>query len=236
MHCLSKTLQVNALPGHFCTMSHHNISWIHATKWLNDLKNPWSLGYNGPCAMVDSLQLSCQGFVFHYFKFFIQCWDNCKCMDRFVSLTQKAFTKNVVKDVQYLHVSEGKAALISRNLFTKSIMQSSCAKIVKSLIKWNSFQWLNFYFYWMICLCHSCPMLSSHTNTVFPGLDYWANLSDCRGQWEFRPYSGDTLGPSSKKHPLMEAEALVSMPHFYVGSTDIYGNLKVWPNWCQDQL
>lgn len=47
-------------------------------------------------------------------------------------------------------------------------------------------------------------------------LDYRVYLTDPRGQREFGPYPGDTLGPSSKKRPLMEAEALVSTPLFFM--------------------
>lgn len=61
-------------------------------------------------------------------------------------------------------------------------------------------------------------------------------LTDCGGQWEFWPYPGDTLGPSSKKQPLMEAEALVSTLHFYVGNLGVYGNHKVGPNGSLGQL
>lgn len=67
-------------------------------------------------------------------------------------------------------------------------------------------------------------------------LDYRVYLTDCGGQREFWPYPGDTLGPSSKKQPLMEAEAFVSTPHFYVGNPDIYGNHKAGPNGCLGQL
>lgn len=63
-----------------------------------------------------------------------------------------------------------------------------------------------------------------------------AYLTDCGGQWAFWPYPGDTLGPSSKKRPLMEAEASVSTLHFYVGNLGVYGNHKVGPNGSLGQL
>lgn len=83
----------------------------------------------------------------------------------------------------------------------------------------------------MSSLCRNTfgPFYLSHTNyclssnpfhkhqrshPLSPLLDYRVCLTDCGGHWEFWPYPWDTLGPSSKRRPLMEAEAFIFTPRF----------------------
>lgn len=49
------------------------LSWTHTPKWLNDLKNPWGMDYNGPRAYSWQLPVKKNTEMLTYpFEFFMQ--------------------------------------------------------------------------------------------------------------------------------------------------------------------